>query len=67
MKSGHRHGIGVVQEFLQVGFSGFFGMGASALCNSSALAAVNAQGLRPRAKSLILVFLTGAAQPYRYL
>jgi hypothetical protein len=58
MISTHRHAIGVVRrEFLQVGFSGFFGLGASALLAGRAVAAA---APAPRAKSMILVFLTGA-------
>lgn len=52
----HRHRLGMVRrEFLQVGFSGFLGMGLSGI-----LAARKAQGATTgRAKSVILVFLTG--------
>ena len=57
MTSPHSHATGVVRrEFLQVGFSGFLGMGASALWNAQAKAAAPTA----RAKSMILVFLTGA-------
>lgn len=60
MTSTHRHPIGMVRrEFLQVGFSGLLGMGAASL-----LAGRNAAGagaaFPARAKSMILVFLTGA-------
>ena len=59
MQSGHRHAIGVVRrEFLQVGFSGFLGVGASSLFGAARPAA--AATTKPRAKSMILVFLTGA-------
>lgn len=63
MRSTHRHGIGMVRrEFLQVGFSGFTGLSLANLVAGRAGAAAKGSGLRPpRAKSLILVFLTGAA------
>jgi hypothetical protein len=55
---GHRHRIGMVRrEFLQVGFSGFLGMGLSGI-----LGARHAQGAATsggRAKSVVIVFLTG--------
>ena len=55
MKLTHRHEIGMVRrEFLQVGFSGFLGMGLSSLLQGQAKAAI-----APRAKSVIVVFLTG--------
>ena len=55
MVPSHRHATGVVRrEFLQVGFSAFLGLGASQLIAEQARAAA------PRAKSMILVFLTGA-------
>ena len=51
----HRHPAGVVRrEFLQVGFSGFLGMGLADLLAGQALAKTTG-----RAKSVILVFLTG--------
>jgi hypothetical protein len=60
MISTHRHACGVVRrEFLQVGFSGFLGMSASALLAGKASAASSAAQPQ-RAKSMILVFLTGA-------
>src|ERR1700761_3183367 len=51
----------VRREFLQVGFSGFLGMGLQGLLAGRALAGGAADGARPprRAKSMILVFLTG--------
>jgi hypothetical protein len=53
----HRHETGVVRrEFLQVGFSGFLGLGLSNLLAGQACA----KSAAPRAKSMILVFLTGA-------
>jgi hypothetical protein len=60
MTSPHRHAIGVVRrEFLQVGFSGLLGMGLPALLAGRARAGA-AKTAAPRAKSMILVFLTGA-------
>ena len=47
----------VRREFLQVGFSGFLGLGLPSLLAGRARA-VN-PGVAPRAKSMILVFLTG--------
>jgi len=60
---GHAHGI-VRREFLQVGFSGFLGLSLPQILAARALgdqAARSAGGAsaRPRAKSMILVFLTG--------
>jgi uncharacterized protein (DUF1501 family) len=54
---GHRHPFGVVRrEFLQVGFSGFLGMGLPGLLAAPA----RGDGApKARAKSMILVFLTG--------
>ncbi len=58
MISGHRHAIGMVRrEFLQVGFSGFAGIGLSGLLAGRAQALASAA---PRAKSMIMVFCTGA-------
>ena len=57
MTPAHRHTTGIARrEFLQVGFSGFLGLGIDGL-----LAARSAAETRPagRAKSMILVFLTG--------
>src|SRR5258708_1811725 len=60
MISTHRHAFGMVRrEFLQVGFSGFLGMSASALLAGRASAA-SSEAQPQRAKSMILVFLTGA-------
>jgi hypothetical protein len=56
MSTSHRHAIGMVRrEFLQVGFSGFAGLSLAGLLEGRARGAV-----APRAKSLIMVFLTGA-------
>lgn len=59
----HRHQFGVVRrEFLQVGFSGFLGMGLPGLLarqSQAAGRALNQVSATPRAKSMILVFLTG--------
>jgi len=62
MTPGHRHAIGVVRrEFLQVGFSGLLGVGASTLSAARArAAAAGGTAQAARAKSVILVFLTGA-------
>jgi hypothetical protein len=50
---GHRHTIGINRrELLQVGFSGLLGLGLPALA---------AGGQRRRPKSVVIVFLTGAA------
>jgi len=55
----HRHAIGMVRrEFLQVGFSGLAGLSLSGVLAARAQAA--AKAVAPRAKSVILVFLTGA-------
>ena len=54
----HQHAHGIVRrEFLQVGFSGFLGLGLPALLASRA--AASARPVAPRAKSLILIFMTG--------
>lgn len=56
MVRAHRHAMGVVRrEFLQVGFSGLLGMGLG----SRAQVAPASPERRPRARSMILVFLTG--------
>src|SRR3982750_3071529 len=63
MDTTHRHPYGVIRrEFLQVGFSGFLGLGWPGLLAGRARAheAAGAGGVTPgRAKSMILVFLTG--------
>ena len=52
----HRHAFGIVRrEFLQVGFSGLLGLGLPGLLAGRASAGTTT----PRAKSMILVFLTG--------
>src|SRR4051794_23242811 len=59
MNPTHRHPFGVIRrEFLQVGFSGFLGMGLPGLLAGRA-SGEGVSGTRPRAKSMILVFLTG--------
>ena len=61
MMSAHHHGVGVVRrEFMQVGFSGFLGMSAANLLTGQAARASNTENSSPRAKAMILVFLTGA-------
>ena len=56
----HRHPHGIVRrEFLQVGFSGFLGLGLPGLLASRASAAAKGGSSSPRAKSMILVFTTG--------
>jgi hypothetical protein len=57
----HRHGQGIVRrEFLQVGFSGFLGFSAGGLLSRRQAAGFSAgPGHVPRAKSLIVVFLSG--------
>lgn len=53
----HRHNIGVVRrEFLQLGFSGFLGMGLPGLLAGRGRAAATE---KTRAKALILIFQTG--------
>ena len=64
MQFGHRHPFGVVRrEFLQVGFSGFVGLGLSGLLaarSRAGEAGTAAGGSGPRrAKGVILVFQTG--------
>jgi hypothetical protein len=63
MTETHQHRYGIIRrEFLQVGFSGFLGFGLPGLLARQAQAKGQAgQGGSPRAKSMILVFLTGAA------
>ncbi len=59
---GHRHHDGIVRrEFLQVGFSGLLGIGLPGLMAARAAADGQQRGekLVPRAKSMVLVFLTG--------
>ncbi len=64
MATNHRHSVGFVRrEFIQVGFSGLLGLGLSNLLMARAHAAVSPDRSvpprPPRAKSVILVFLTG--------
>lgn len=57
MLSRHIHAAGIVRrEFLQVGFSGALGMSLPALAARNAIARASAS---PRAKSVVIVFLTG--------
>jgi hypothetical protein len=57
--AGHRHTLGITRrELLQVGFSGLLGIGLSSLLTRRALAAATARSRR--ARSVVLVFLTGA-------
>jgi hypothetical protein len=57
---GHRHTIGISRrELLQVGYSGLLGIGLSALAGPAVLTARPAAARSP--KSVLLVFLTGAA------
>ncbi|MSQ92991.1 MAG: DUF1501 domain-containing protein [Gemmataceae bacterium] len=54
----HRHTIGMSRrELLQVGYSGLIGMGLPALLANQAR---TAESTAPRARSVILIFLTGA-------
>src|SRR6516164_5900928 len=61
----HRHRIGIIRrEFIQVGFSGLLGIGLTDFLASRVAASPQKNGARggpspPRAKSVILVFLTG--------
>lgn len=58
MSRGHRHTIGLNRrEFLQVGYSGLVGMGLPALLANRTQAA---ESTTRRARSVILIFLTGA-------
>jgi hypothetical protein len=60
--SNHRHSVGILRrEFLQVGFSGVLGLSLPTLLAGQAKASqANQRGpSRPRARSVILVFLTG--------
>ncbi len=57
----HRHETGLIRrEFLQVGFSGFLGMSLPGLMAARAQAAATIAPKTGRAKSVLLVFLTGA-------
>src|SRR5262245_44550335 len=56
----HRHTIGVTRrEILQVGYSGLLGVGLPAALGAATLSSKPVA--EPRAKSIIIVFLTGAA------
>lgn len=65
METSHRHSVGFVRrEFIQVGFSGLVGLGLSDFLAAGARAGRGPKTERgtsapPRAKSVILVFLTG--------
>ncbi len=60
MATEHRHERGLIRrEFLQVGFSAFAGLGAAGL-RARLGDAATARTSAPRARSMILVFLTGA-------
>lgn len=55
----HRHRLGMVRrEFLQVGFSGFLGMGLSGILAARSVSAAMTTSTG-RAKSVLLIFLTG--------
>jgi len=57
---GHRHTIGVTRrEVLQVGYSGLLGLGLSGAIRPAEGAVNSALGLPRRARSVIIVFLTG--------
>jgi hypothetical protein len=64
VRMNHSHAAGVIRrEFLQVGFSGFVGLGLTDMLAGRSRADQRSQprgrATAPRAKSLILVFLTG--------
>jgi len=65
METSHRHSAGIVRrEFIQVGFSGLVGLGLSDVLAARSRAGGATPGDRPvaaprRARSVILVFLTG--------
>ena len=57
----HRHATGITRrELLQVGYSGLLGIGLPSLLAGQAQAASKGTATRGKAKSVILVFLTGA-------
>lgn len=65
IRTGHRHRLGVSRrEFLQVGYTGLLGFGLPTLLSRRAEAGstdVTRVGVpHPRAKSVLLIFLTGA-------
>ncbi|HZW30811.1 MAG TPA: DUF1501 domain-containing protein [Isosphaeraceae bacterium] len=60
METTHRHAVGILRrEFLQVGFSGLLGLSWPEILAKRARAAAAGAAESPRARSLILVFLTG--------
>src|SRR5690348_781964 len=67
MQSTHRHAVGILRrEFLHVGFSGLLGLSLPELLSLRGRAEAAARrgaaqppALQPRAKSVIIVFLTG--------
>lgn len=59
--SGHRHTVGMTRrELLQVGYSGLLGLGLPSLLAQQARAAGTSAADGRRARSVILIFLTGA-------
>ena len=59
-RGGHRHAIGLTRrELLQVGYSGLLGMGVPSLWTGQATAGTAAPS-ESKAKSVVLIFLTGA-------
>src|SRR5262245_39989982 len=65
MQPTHRHPVGVLRrEFLQVGFSGLLGLGLPEFlalrgrAQAASRTGLKPPGLQPRAKSVIIVFLT---------
>ena len=59
MDARHRHAVGITRrELIQVGYSGLLGMGLGSLLGRDARAA--GAGPKARAKSVILIFQTGA-------
>ena len=60
MPAAHRHSIGVNRrELLQVGYSGLLGLGLSSFAHAK-----DAPSLAKKPKSLLIVFLTGAASHF---
>ena len=52
----HRHRVGITRrELIQVGYSGLLGIGLPSLLAARAVA----EGVPARAKSVLLIFLTG--------
>ncbi|MSR57324.1 MAG: DUF1501 domain-containing protein [Planctomycetaceae bacterium] len=57
----HQHRLGITRrELLQVGYSGLLGLGLPTLLSRQALATHDTPSDRKRARSVILIFLTGA-------